>query len=193
MSSFGVVLDACVLVAAPLRDSLLRAAEKGLYRPHWSHDILSEVQHVLVRERLTTEAQAASLIETLEDVFEEAKVHGYHDLIPAMRNQQDDRHVLAAAVCAGAQAIITNNIRHFPEESIAPHAIEVLTPDEYLLDLYDLNPGVMRRILHEQGADLNPPWSAVEVCEKLRIHAPNFVDRILNDFESNTSDTDLGR
>jgi predicted nucleic acid-binding protein len=186
MSSFSVVLDSCVLVAAPLRDTLLRAAEKGLYRPHWSDDILEEVERVLVQQGMTTEAQAATLIETLEDVFEEAKVHGYHDLIPIMHSDAGDRHVLAAAVSAGAQAIVTKNIRHFPGEALAPYAIEVLTPDEYLLDLHDLNASVIKQILHEQGEDLNPPWSAVEVCEKLRLHVPNFVERILQELDNDT-------
>lgn len=35
MSSLGVVLDACVLIPATLRDTLLRTAEKGMYRLHW--------------------------------------------------------------------------------------------------------------------------------------------------------------
>jgi len=43
VSSFGVVLDACVLIPASLRDTLLRAAEQGMYQMHWSELILEEV------------------------------------------------------------------------------------------------------------------------------------------------------
>jgi hypothetical protein len=37
---FGVILDANVLVPANLCDTLLRTAIAGLYRAHWSDDIL---------------------------------------------------------------------------------------------------------------------------------------------------------
>ncbi len=38
-------LDANALYGMPLRDTLLRAAEKGLYRPTWSYEIWDEVLH----------------------------------------------------------------------------------------------------------------------------------------------------
>ena len=50
MSSFMVVLDACVLVPAPLRDTLLRAASVGLYRMQWTDDILEEARRNLISE-----------------------------------------------------------------------------------------------------------------------------------------------
>lgn len=37
--AFVVVLDACVLVPHPLFDTLLRAADAGLYEPRWSAEI----------------------------------------------------------------------------------------------------------------------------------------------------------
>jgi hypothetical protein len=44
----SVVLDACVLAGAGLRDTLLRLAETpGLYVPRWSDDIISEVETAL--------------------------------------------------------------------------------------------------------------------------------------------------
>lgn len=48
MSGAGVVIDACVLVQAPVRDTLLRAAALGLYRPLWSEETLAEVERTLV-------------------------------------------------------------------------------------------------------------------------------------------------
>jgi hypothetical protein len=44
MPRYTAVLDACVLVPIALADILLRAAEKGLYRPLWSMRILAEAQ-----------------------------------------------------------------------------------------------------------------------------------------------------
>jgi hypothetical protein len=39
---FNAVLDASVLYPLPLRDTLLRVAEAGLYEPCWSERILEE-------------------------------------------------------------------------------------------------------------------------------------------------------
>jgi len=44
MPRYTAVLDACVLVPIALADTLLRVAEKGLYRPLWSGRILAEAQ-----------------------------------------------------------------------------------------------------------------------------------------------------
>jgi hypothetical protein len=42
-ADFVVVLDACVLIPAPLRDTLLRLAEHPcLYVPRWSEEIMAE-------------------------------------------------------------------------------------------------------------------------------------------------------
>ncbi len=47
MPRYAAVLDACVLVPVALADTLLRIAEKGLYRPLWSGRILTEARHAI--------------------------------------------------------------------------------------------------------------------------------------------------
>jgi hypothetical protein len=63
-----------------------------------------------------------------------------------MTNDEKDRHVLAAAVRAGAHAILTENVRHFPAESVKPYDIDVLTPDQFLAHQFHLN----RELLEEK-------------------------------------------
>ncbi len=70
--------------------------------------------------------------------FEDAEVDGYEPLIPAMTNDPDDRHVLAA-VHAGAHAIATENVKHFPAESLSPHGIELMTADDFLVNQFHLD------------------------------------------------------
>ncbi len=65
MSTFGVVLDACVLIPAPLRDTLLRAAELGMYRLHWSELILAEVKRNLIKRGMTSPVDAQELIDVM--------------------------------------------------------------------------------------------------------------------------------
>lgn len=96
-----VVLDACVLYPAYLRDTLLSAAEADLYDPRWSDDILADVERNLVADVLTPE-QVRHLIAEMCAAFPDALVHDYEALVPAMRNHPKDRHVVAAAVRAQA-------------------------------------------------------------------------------------------
>ena len=75
------VLDACVLVPAGLRDTLLRLAETPrLYVPKWSDEILAEVVRTLTGKLKKSKEQAAHLIEELTKAFPEARVNGCEHL-----------------------------------------------------------------------------------------------------------------
>lgn len=77
-------------------------------------------------------------VDTLRSAFPEFLVSGYEQLIDSTTNDRKDRHVVAGAIVAGAQVIVTTNVRHFSGEHLSPYGIEVLTPDEFLTDLFDL-------------------------------------------------------
>lgn len=183
MSSFGVVLDACVLIPASLRDTLLRAAERGMYRLHWSDLILEEVSRNLVKRGMTSFDDAKDLTDVMRQFFAEAMVRNFEALVPCMTNDEKDRHVLAVAVMSKSQVIVTSNIQDFPLAALDPFGIEAQTPDEFLTHLLDLNPRSLVKILTEQAQDLdNPPMSVQEVLEDLALHAPGFVDIISSYF-----------
>jgi predicted nucleic acid-binding protein len=71
MTARGAVLDACVLVNAAVRDTLLRLAQKGIYTPYWSDEIISELVRTLERKMLKTPSQTAQLVEQLRLHFDE--------------------------------------------------------------------------------------------------------------------------
>jgi hypothetical protein len=48
--AFPVLFDACVLAPYPLLNVFLRLADKGIYRPLWSHDILVETRRTMVEK-----------------------------------------------------------------------------------------------------------------------------------------------
>jgi predicted nucleic acid-binding protein len=179
MPSFGVVLDACVLIPAALRDTLLRAARQGLYRPYWSEAILEEVRRNLVENRLTDEHRAQRLVDTLRRAFPEATVQGLEPLIDSMTNDPDDRHVLAAAVAAGAPVIVTMNLRHFSDEALAPFGVEAQSPDMFLMHFFDIDTDLMTQVVARQAAALrSPPMTIADVLDNLARHAPTFAAEI---------------
>ena len=61
------------------------------------------------------------------------------------------RHVLAAAVRAGAQAIVTFNLKDFPEAELARYDIEPKHPDEFLMNCIDISAPTVIQILTEQA------------------------------------------
>ena len=123
---FVVVLDANVLYPFLVRDVLLRFAEGGLYRARWSMQILDEWNAALISDKPALRTSVLSARDAMGRTFPEAMVDGYEYLIPALElPDKNDRHVLAAAIVSGAQHIITENLRDFPPEVLAPFDIEV--------------------------------------------------------------------
>jgi predicted nucleic acid-binding protein len=133
VNQYIVVLDACVLLPMPMADTLLRLAEDpAFYLPRWSSETTAEIHRNLQRWGYTT-VQADRRVRAMNAMFEDAEVTGYEPLLEAMRNHPKDRHVLAAAVRCGAHAIVTNNVKDFPPESVEPFGIEMITGDAFLL------------------------------------------------------------
>jgi hypothetical protein len=113
--------------------------------------------------------------------FEEAEVDAaeIERLEPAMTNDPKDRHVLAAAVAADSELIVTFDIDDFPPQACEPLGVEATHPDDFLLDLYDLNPEAVRAALEQQAADLNPAWPLDELLGALTTAGvPRFAEAI---------------
>ena len=130
----------------PVCDTLLRAAEHpAFYLPRWSQDILRELRSTLHRVGYSP-AQADRRISAMEAAFEDAEVTGYECLAAGLTN----RHVLAAAVRCGANAIVTHNVKHFGPESVKPYDIDVLTPDDFLVHQFHLDRDLLMEKLAAQ-------------------------------------------
>lgn len=74
-----------------------------------------------------------------------------------MTNQSKDRHVLAAAVTGRATTLLTFNVGDFPDETVSPFDIDVVLPDELLLDLLDRTPRSFVHALETQIAGYRRP------------------------------------
>ena len=94
-----------------------------------------------------------------------------------MTNSKSDRHVVAAAVMAHAQVIVTFNLKHFTRKDLEPWDIEAQHPDYFLSHLFDLEPLLLLQIIEEQSADLTG-MSVTDLLLRLSKHVPNFVSQI---------------
>lgn len=179
MAIIPVVLDSCVIFLMPLCDTLLRAAEANLYRVHFSQEILDGATRNLMRTGRMTELKASRYQVMIKSHFLEAMVEVPEELTQAMTNHPQDRHVVAAAVIAKAEVIVTTNLKHFPTESLAPFGIKAQHPDTFLIHLYKLFPDSMVKVIQQQSQDLKtPPLSVIELIGKLSKQVPGFTSEI---------------
>jgi hypothetical protein len=137
----------------PVMDTLLRLAEEpAFFTPKWSKDILEELRRTLGKFG-RTKVQIDRRINAMTEAFPDAMVGGFEELIPAMKNDEKDRHVLAAAIKCGAHAIVSDNVKHFAAESLSPYRLECLTADAFLEHQYNLDPDAFINVLKTQASD----------------------------------------
>jgi len=170
VASFTVLYDACALYPAPLRDLLIRIAVSGIVRARWTGQILDEMVAAILAQRadLSSE-QLARTRELMCRAVPDCLVDRFESLIDSVDlPDPNDRHVLAAAIRCGAQAIITFNLKDFPDHLLARWDIEAKHPDEFVLESIDIAQGVVVRCLTEQATSLrNPPQTVEEVLVTL--------------------------
>ena len=121
---FPAFIDTNVLFGAYLCDTMLCLAEAGTCRPLWSAGVMDELERNLLERGLPSEAITHRLAE-MTSAFPDAQVTGYEALIERMACDPKDKHVLAAAVRANAEVLVTFNDKHFPELATAPYDIAV--------------------------------------------------------------------
>jgi hypothetical protein len=111
--------------------------------------------------------------------FLNAEVNPSEDLIERMTNAVEDRHVLATAVEARADVIVTRNLRDFPAPEVAPLGFAVLSPDIFLGELLADAPETILETLRQQAADLiKPPKTFNDVLFELSSQVPIFVAQV---------------
>lgn len=169
--AFVVIYDACVLYPAPTRDLLLRVARTGLVRAQWSEAILEECFRSIRENRPDLGPGALDRTRSLmNQAVPDCLVVGYENLVDGLTlPDPDDRHVLATAIRAGAQMIVTFNLKDFPEPTLTKYGVEAKHPDEFIVDQIGLSAGAIVRVVIEQAQALkNPPRSVAEVLDTLR-------------------------
>lgn len=182
IGDYSAVLDACVLHPVWTRDALLWMAEEGLFRPLWSDLILNEwIVSLARRFPDKSEEQLAAQRTIIETEFEEAMVSIPHELLNFAQDllpDPKDNHVLFAAICGRADAIVTTNLRDFPLEIMGEFEIEIRHPDDFLLDIITLDGKRAvsalqnhRRSLSKSQPDAAAYVEGARVCQLIQTHA----------------------
>lgn len=186
-SPFTAVYDACVLYPAPLRDFLMWLALSGRFRARWSLEIHNEWKRNLLKNRpdLTTE-QLDRTSDLMDQAIPDACVYGYERLIEGLTLPDvDDRHVLAAAIRCNASVIVTFNQKDFPDETLGAFGIEAQHPDEFVDNLFDLDPAAVVAAAQRQRKQLKtPPMDVTTYLELLLRQGLNRSSKALTHYQA---------
>lgn len=136
------LLDANVLHPAFLRGAMLWFADERLFRPAWSATILEEWRRSIQRRHGDIPPERLDEMQALmTEMFPDAEITGYDAITGALDLPDvDDRHVLAAAIVGKCHGIISANVKHFPAAKLQPFKMEVIHPDDFIVNIIDLHP-----------------------------------------------------
>jgi hypothetical protein len=139
------VFDACILYPFHLRNILVQAAVDRLVEARWTDAIHDEWIRSLVTDApAIPEERLQRTRRLMNEVLPWAIVGAYEDHIPFVNlPDPNDRHVVAAAIAAGASVVLTWNIRHFPAKELKKFGLRKETPDAFLSYVYDEAPDLM--------------------------------------------------
>ena len=162
------------------RDVLLSFAAERIYRPLWSTTILEELELCEIErlvgrgvERDTAEERAQRLIEAMRTHFDDSEVEEAAYLPLEGRfglPDANDEHVVAAAVVGGAGAIVTENLKHFPQDHL-PFGTRAIHPNEFLFDTVQIDPVAAARAIQQiadRSGRLGLQLTFDDVLEELR-------------------------
>jgi PIN domain len=107
----------------------------------WTDAILDEVFTSLAKNRPDLDPDKLTRTRGLMSAaIRDVRVVGYEPLIDAVAlPDPDDRHVLAAAIRALAQLIVTSNLRDFPADVLSTWDIDAVSPDAFGCAQIDLD------------------------------------------------------
>ena len=166
-----LLLDACVLYPTVMREVLMGAAAAGAFAPLWSPRILEEWRRAALRHGEAQGAVAEGEIALLRAAWPAAEVRPDEGAEDALHlPDADDRHVLAAAIAGGADAIVTLNVRDFPLRALASHGVGRREPDPMLAAIAGPEVAAVVEEVRARAERLSgAPWERRALLRKARL------------------------
>ncbi len=169
-----VLIDTCVLYPTVMRELVLGVAKTGAFIPLWSPRILEEWARAARKLGPTGELQARSEIALTEAAFPKAQVPVPVGLADRLwLPDENDIHVLAAAVGASADAIMTLNAKDFPKGTLAEEGLMRIEPDttlyQHWLGAPDAVEEVALSVLAQARSLSGEAWEMRALLKKARL------------------------
>ena len=158
------IYDANIIYPAPLRDLLIRIAQSGLVLARWSETIHDEwTRNVLKANPHLSAKRLARTRSLMNEAVRDCLVTGHKKLISTLSlSDPEDRHVLAAAICAKAAVIVTFNLKDFRAKTLGQFDIKAQHPAAFLADLLNQSAGLVCAAVKRQRESLRNPQRTIE-------------------------------
>jgi len=140
---YTVVIDACVFYSMLQSDALMSLCTRSLFAAKWSVQIENEWIRALSEKRPNEIDKINRRRDTMRKVVPDWEVPetAVTRLEPCLKlPDPGDTHVLAAAIAGHADCIVTANLKDFPRELVNPYGIEIVDPDRFIINQWDLDP-----------------------------------------------------
>ena len=140
---YTVVIDACVFYSMLQSDALMSLCTRSLFAAKWSVRIENEWIRALSEKRPNEIDKINRRRDTMRKVVPDWEVPetAVTRLEPCLKlPDPGDTHVLAAAIAGHADCIVTANLKDFPRELVNPYGIEIVDPDRFIINQWDLDP-----------------------------------------------------
>lgn len=145
-------------------------AVRDFFNARWSDDIHEEWMRSVKKNRPDIEPEKLDRVRDLMDAHvRDCLVSDYHELIDTLElPDPDDRHVLAAAIVAKADYIVTFNVKDFPPGNLGRYGIEALHPDKFVMLLLEASASTVCAAAREHHlSHRNPALSAEDYLLQL--------------------------
>lgn len=115
----------------------MRLAVSDIFAARWTERIHDEwIRNVLKNRQDLTREQLERTKLLMNSHVRDCLVEDFEQLEAGLQlPDEDDRHVLAAAIKCNAQVIVTFNLKDFPEGELNKWGIEAISPDDFVAEL----------------------------------------------------------
>ena len=129
--------------------------------PRWTAPINEEWVSNLIAAGRAPHERLLLTLELISRVLPEAEMEGWEAHMEGLTlPDPDDCHVLVAALTAGAETILTMNLRDFPASAVARHGVVAVHPNGFLCGLHDADPELAWALTEAAHANLSRSTSS---------------------------------
>lgn len=134
MTGITALIDANILFSPTLRDLFIEMSCDQLFHARWTEKIHDEWTSAVKKQRPDIPSEILEEMRCLiNSSVPDCLISDYEALISDITlPDENDRHVLAAAIAGQCNFIVTRNIRDFPRKRLKEYDIQALAPHEFI-------------------------------------------------------------